>query len=181
MLYSTIAGTALLLLASAASAQSVVPAPTTEDVFTIQTSVPGTFSTPCYEVCIQEPCFACAQPSSPLNRSSTALLMDPGSSTEGFMSIPAGETPLPTSESVVSIITDPLLSTETGVMSIPAGETPLSTGSLEPTPAPSTPSLNPSAVSSAPPQQSTNAAARAVKDDGSSFVVALVGAAFALL
>lgn len=107
-----------------------------------------------------------------------------GSTTEGFMSIPPGETPLPSSESVVSIITDPLLSTETGVMSIPAGETPLSTGSLEPTtPAPSTPSLNPSAVSSlsAPPQQSTNAAGPVAKDDKSPFVVALVGAAFALL
>lgn len=42
------------------------------------------------------------------------------------MGIPPGETPVVPTESVASIITDPLLSTETGVMSIPAGETPIS-------------------------------------------------------
>lgn len=71
---ASILGPALLLLASAVAAQdtpsvatfiSISPVPTTEEVFTIQTSVPSTSTTPCYEVCVQEPCTACAQPIKP--------------------------------------------------------------------------------------------------------------------
>ncbi|KAH7392998.1 hypothetical protein BKA66DRAFT_606922 [Pyrenochaeta sp. MPI-SDFR-AT-0127] len=184
---SSILGPALLLLASAVGAQetpsvvtfiSISPVPTTEEVFTIQTSVPGTLTTPCYEVCVQEPCTAC--PSDPL------------------MSIPPGETPLPSSETVVSIITDPIRPSDSGVMGIPSGETPISTGSMD-IPATAQPSLSvsvsqsqsqsrsltptsrPSLSSSAPPQQSTNAASPATMGDGVPFVVALAGAALALL
>jgi hypothetical protein len=44
---------------------SISPVPTTEGVFTIQTSVPGPpamFTSACYENCIMEPCPPCAQP-----------------------------------------------------------------------------------------------------------------------
>jgi hypothetical protein len=66
---STTVGSALLLLAGNAIAQSesvVTEIPssliqTTEQVFTIQTSVPTGVSSVCYEVCVQEPCYACAQ------------------------------------------------------------------------------------------------------------------------
>ena len=65
---STAIGSTLLLLAGAAVAQSesvVTEVPssliqTTEQVFTIQTSVPTGTTPICYEVCIQEPCYACA-------------------------------------------------------------------------------------------------------------------------
>jgi hypothetical protein len=65
---TTIAST-LFLLASAAAAQqsdSVVTeipsslVQTTEQVYTIQTSDPASTGSVCYEVCIQEPCNACA-------------------------------------------------------------------------------------------------------------------------
>jgi hypothetical protein len=58
-----------LLLLGAAEAQvapsvvtfiSISPVPTTEEVFTIQTSVPVFSSSACYEVCIQAPCPPCA-------------------------------------------------------------------------------------------------------------------------
>jgi hypothetical protein len=62
----------LLLLASAVVAQvqtpsvvtfqSISPVPTSEGVFTIQTSVPGASTTVCYEVCVQAPCPPCAHP-----------------------------------------------------------------------------------------------------------------------
>jgi hypothetical protein len=39
--------------------QSIAPVPTTEGVFTIQTSVPGMPSSICYENCIMEPCAPC--------------------------------------------------------------------------------------------------------------------------
>lgn len=51
---STTVGSTLLLLAAAAAAQ------TTEQVLTIQTSVPTGTSSICYEVCVNEPCYACA-------------------------------------------------------------------------------------------------------------------------
>jgi hypothetical protein len=47
-------GSTLLLLASAVVAQE-----TSEGVLTIQTSTP-TGTAACFEVCIQEPCYACA-------------------------------------------------------------------------------------------------------------------------
>lgn len=66
---STTVGSTLLLLAGAAAAQQTesvvteIPSSlvqTTEQVFTIQTSVPTGVSSVCYEVCVQEPCNACA-------------------------------------------------------------------------------------------------------------------------
>lgn len=194
---SSMLGPAMLLLASAVRAQetpsvvtfiSISPVPTTEEVFTIQTSVPGTLTTPCYEVCVQEPCTACAPPPPASTGLSTGTLTQPGPS-DPLMSIPAGETPLP-SESVASIITDPIRPSDSGVMGIPSGETPISTGSLDipaslsPTSRPSL-SVNstarPSLSSSAPPQQSTNAASPGMMGDAVPFVVALAGAAVALL
>ncbi|KAF1844753.1 uncharacterized protein K460DRAFT_416133 [Cucurbitaria berberidis CBS 394.84] len=192
---------ALLLLASAVAGQdtpsvvtsvSISPVPTTEGPFTIQTSVPGTLTTtPCYEVCIMEPCPVCSTtlPSdslmsippgeTPEPTSVGPILTNPlRSSVTGNLSTPPGVTPEPTS--IASIITDPLLSSATGNLSIPAGETPLSTGSLD-TPAPSRSSQRPNATSSAPPQQTTNAASPAMNGVGVSFVVALAGVAFALL
>ncbi|KAH7412159.1 hypothetical protein DE146DRAFT_751292 [Phaeosphaeria sp. MPI-PUGE-AT-0046c] len=61
---------------------SISPVPTTEAVFTIQTSVPGMSTTPCYEVCIMEPCSPCGVTSA---------------MSEGSMGIPPGETPIPSS------------------------------------------------------------------------------------
>ena len=67
---STTVASTLFLLASAAVAQqsgSVVTeipsslVQTTEQVYTIQTSDPVGTGSVCYEVCIQEPCYACAQ------------------------------------------------------------------------------------------------------------------------
>lgn len=66
---STTVGSTLLLLVGAATAQqsesvvTEIPSSliqTTEQVFTIQTSVPTGASSVCYEVCVQEPCYACA-------------------------------------------------------------------------------------------------------------------------
>lgn len=65
---STTVGSTLLLLASGAIAQSesvVTEIPSsliqsTEEVFTIQTSIPTGVSSVCYEVCVQSPCYACA-------------------------------------------------------------------------------------------------------------------------
>ncbi|EUC38560.1 hypothetical protein COCVIDRAFT_95334 [Bipolaris victoriae FI3] len=117
--------TVLLLLASVAVAQdapttpspSLGPSPTSEGVFTIQTSVPADDPWACYEECFMEPC-----PPSPCSSTPNASLGTP---------IPL---PRPISESIASIITDPSLSTVTGVMTIPAGETPetpISTGASE--------------------------------------------------
>lgn len=53
-MHSSTIGSTLLLLAAGAAAQ------TSEQVLTIQTSVPTGTSSVCYEVCIQEPCYACA-------------------------------------------------------------------------------------------------------------------------
>lgn len=94
------------------------------------------------------------------------------------MSIPPGETPEPSA--VISVITDPLLSSVSGNLSIPTGETPISTGSLD-TPVASSLSLSPSLTSSAPPEQTTNAAPLAMNGGGTPVVLALAGAAFALL
>ena len=67
---STTVASTLFLLASAVAAQqsdSVVTeipsslVQTTEQVYTIQTSDPAGTGSVCYEVCIQEPCNACAQ------------------------------------------------------------------------------------------------------------------------
>jgi hypothetical protein len=65
---STTVGSTLLLLAGVAIGQSesvVTEIPssliqTTEEVFTIQTSIPTGVSSVCYEVCVQSPCYACA-------------------------------------------------------------------------------------------------------------------------
>ncbi|OAL01968.1 hypothetical protein IQ06DRAFT_376188 [Phaeosphaeriaceae sp. SRC1lsM3a] len=61
---------------------SISPVPTTEAVFTIQTSVPGSATSSCYEVCIMEPCPPCGVTSAV---------------SEGSMGIPPGETPIPSS------------------------------------------------------------------------------------
>jgi hypothetical protein len=67
---STTLGSTLFLLASAVAAQqsdSVVTeipsslVQTTEQAYTIQTSDPVGTGSVCYEVCVQEPCYACAQ------------------------------------------------------------------------------------------------------------------------
>ena len=67
---STTVGSTLFLLAGAVLAQQsesvVTEIPSsliqpTEQIFTIQTSVPTGATSVCYEVCIQEPCYACAQ------------------------------------------------------------------------------------------------------------------------
>jgi hypothetical protein len=50
---------------SVVTSQSVGPVPTTEGVFTIQTSVPGLSTSACYEVCFQAPCAPCAHPPRP--------------------------------------------------------------------------------------------------------------------
>ncbi|KAH7089922.1 hypothetical protein FB567DRAFT_314842 [Paraphoma chrysanthemicola] len=168
---------ALLLLASAVKVHgqtpsvvtfiSISPTPTTEEVFTIQTSVPGMSSTPCYEVCVMEPCYPCGQTLS-----------------EGSMGIPPGETPIPSS--LLSIITDPLLST-----------TPLLTTPLPTTPLPTTPaaSSRPSASSSAngtvsvpapsrpgnaPPEQSTGASP-SLQAHGAPFKIALAVSGLSLM
>ncbi|KAH7554860.1 hypothetical protein BM1_07521 [Bipolaris maydis] len=115
------ASTVLLLLASAAAAQdasttspAASPTPTSEGVFTIQTSVPAEDPWACFEECFMEPC-----PPSPCSSTPNASLGTP---------VPL---PRPISESIASIITDPSLSTVTGFMSIPAGETPISTGASQ--------------------------------------------------
>lgn len=51
---SNVGPTLLLLLASTVVAQT-----NTENVYTIQTSTPTGTAT-CFEVCVQEPCYACA-------------------------------------------------------------------------------------------------------------------------
>jgi hypothetical protein len=190
----------LLLLASAAVAQeetpsvvtsiAISPTPTTEEVFTIQTSTPSA-SDPwaCYVDCLMPPC---TTPASCMQRRVSiliAVMLTPIGLTGSLTSVP------PVSDTVVSVITDPSLSTvtgimsippletpvSTGVMSIPAGETPISTGSLD-TPAPSTTTmssssnLTASATSSGPAEQTTNAAASVVKRDGVPLMIVIAGA-----
>ncbi|KAH7073515.1 hypothetical protein BKA63DRAFT_34496 [Paraphoma chrysanthemicola] len=173
---------ALLLLASAVKVHgqtpsvvtfiSISPTPTTEEVFTIQTSVPGLSSTPCYEVCVMEPCYPCGQTLS-----------------EGSMGIPPGETPIPSS--LLSIITDPLLST-TPLPTTPLPTTPLPTSPLLTTPAASS---RPSASSSAngtvsvptpsrsgtsPPEQSTGASP-SLQAHGAPFKIVLAVSGLSLM
>ncbi|KAL7777218.1 hypothetical protein CFE70_007641 [Pyrenophora teres f. teres 0-1] len=167
----------LLLLASAAAAQDTVatspfvsPTPTTEEVFTIQTSAPATTSA-------ADPW---ATMSIPPVSESVVTAIDPSLSTvTGNMSIP----PLKTG-SIVSIITDPSLSTVTGIMSIPPLETPESSGGLMSIPAGETPistdspttASSGSATRSAPAQVTTNAAVFMTKDAGIPCMVAFAGA-----
>ncbi|CAE7195746.1 hypothetical protein P3342_009951 [Pyrenophora teres f. teres] len=184
----------MLLLASAAAAQDTVatspfvsPTPTTEEVFTIQTSAPATTSAAdpwaCYQACFQEPCPSCPSGSTmsiPPVSESVVTAIDPSLSTvTGNMSIP----PLKTG-SIVSIITDPSLSTVTGIMSIPPLETPESSGGLMSIPAGETPistdspttASSGSATRSAPAQVTTNAAVFMTKDAGIPCMVAFAGA-----
>ncbi|KAF2826440.1 hypothetical protein CC86DRAFT_370435 [Ophiobolus disseminans] len=131
---------ALLLLASAAVAQttpsvvtfiSISPTPASEQIFSIQTIIPGVYSTTaCYEACVMEPCPPCGVTSS----------------VSGSMGIPQGETPIPSS--LLSSAPAPASSN----ISASSGSTPSRTltGSGNAT--------VPSATRSAPAQQSTAAA-----------------------
>ncbi|KAH8716935.1 hypothetical protein GQ44DRAFT_394918 [Phaeosphaeriaceae sp. PMI808] len=105
---------ALMLTASAVVAQvsapsvvtfiSISPVPTTEGVFTIQTSVPAFPTTACFEVCIMQPCPPCS-------RQVTS---------EGSMGIPPGETPIASSlisDRPSNPITTPAGSTAAGNLS----------------------------------------------------------------
>lgn len=99
---------------------------------------------------------------------------------EGQMSI------LPISTSNTGILTQPEatsnLASDTGVMSIPAGETPLlPTNTTNSTNSTSTPSA--SSTSSAPPEQSTGAAAlgQTAGEGAPALLAAVLGFAWALL
>ncbi|KAI8943558.1 hypothetical protein NX059_001555 [Plenodomus lindquistii] len=177
----------LLLLASGISAQdvpsvvtsiSISPTPASEELFTIQTSVPsiGTASYDCD--CIQEPCPPCP--------TGDVWSIPPGEtpiSTDAVWSLPPGETPISTGEVPSTIFTNPLRSSESAINFIPPGETPISTGSLD-LPATATLSVTSSssatASGSALPEQTTNAAVSS-NGDGAVFLVGLLGAAVALL
>lgn len=179
-----------VLAASAVYAQSVTPAPgaTTEDVFTIQTSVPSMSSGSCYEVCIMEPCPPCGQPTTP-PASSVRLTSQGGASSivDGSMGIPPGETPIrtpigpiipslpppgatpiPSSRSInpsltsQSILTNPIRTTQP-IVTVPGNGTASATRSS----------------GSAPAQQST-AAATPMTIEGSQFVVALAASGIAV-
>lgn len=202
---------ALLLWAGAVHAQGTTSAalPTTEEVFTIQTSIPSRSASACYEVCIQEPCPPCASPATSPTTSPTPsnVLTSQGglSSVPGSMGIPSGETPLgpnPTStvifphppgatpisshpipSSVISqsSFTNPLLSTPPGP--VPTNASTSAAGSPS-----GGSSANPSRSSgSAPAQQSTGAASPITVSGQPIMVVlaasymAMFGAAYRLL
>lgn len=178
-----------VLAAGAVYAQSVTPAPgaTTEDVFTIQTSVPSMSNSPCYEVCIMEPCPPCGQPTTP-PASSTRLTSQGGASTivDGSMGIPPGETPLspiipsipppgatpiPVSSRSInpslisqSIFTNPIRTTQP-IVTVPGNATASATASRS--------------SGSAPAQQST-AAATPMTIEGSQFAMALAASGMAV-
>jgi hypothetical protein len=113
------------------------------------------------------------------------------SSVTGYMSIPAGETPIstgemsipaeetPTGEMSIPAGETPISTGEmpTGEMSIPAGETPISTGDMD-VPVASNATVSPtlSATSSAPLEVSENVAAPTMKADAMQFVAAVAGA-----
>ncbi|CBX96922.1 predicted protein [Plenodomus lingam JN3] len=170
---------ALLLLATAVSAQQSPPSVVTSMNATATPAIPpmeppsDLWTNDCD--CIQEPCLACAQ----------GLPCAPGSTSDGdVMSIPQGETPISTGEMEPTVIyTNPLRSSESAVSFLPPGETPLSTGSLD---IPATATLNMTAVPSPTlsgsglPEQTTNAAV-ARKGDGAVFFLGLLGAVGALL
>ncbi|KAH6642666.1 hypothetical protein C7974DRAFT_385919 [Boeremia exigua] len=185
---STTICSTLLLLAGAAAAQSEsvvseIPSTliqTTEQVFTIQTSVPTGASSVCYEVCIQEPCNACsAAPTNDPGMSLPAVSL-PVPSNVSFedvtMTLPVeslpsvGSEPAPTA-SVTGTILPPISQMTDPPMSIPQGETP------EPTSAPTTSSGSGNATASvsrtAPAEQSTAAAPPSVKRDSTPFLLAL--------
>ncbi|KAJ8115802.1 hypothetical protein OPT61_g2619 [Boeremia exigua] len=191
---STTVSSALLLLVSAAAAQqseSVVTeipsslVQTTEQVFTIQTSVPAGTTSVCYEVCIQEPCYACsATPSEdPAMSLPVVSLPEPSSISDGdvTMTLPVESLPSvgsePTSPASLTgtIYTNPLRpsisQTTDPIMSIPQGETPESTGA--PATSPSSGSASASASRSAPAEQTTAAAPPSLKGDSTPFLFAL--------
>ncbi|KAH9867537.1 hypothetical protein IAQ61_008131 [Plenodomus lingam] len=161
---------ALLLLATAVSAQQSPPSVVTSMNATATPAIPpmeppsDLWTNDCD--CIQEPCLACS------------------TSDGDVMSIPQGETPISTGEMEPTVIyTNPLRSSESAVSFLPPGETPLSTGSLD---IPATATLNMTAVPSPTlsgsglPEQTTNAAV-ARKGDGAVFFLGLLGAVGALL
>ncbi|OSS47817.1 hypothetical protein B5807_06330 [Epicoccum nigrum] len=178
---STTLGSTLFLLASAVAAQqsdSVVTeipsslVQTTEQAYTIQTSDPVGTGSVCYEVCVQEPCYACSATPVPLP---TPITVSDGDVTMTFpveSLPPVGSDPV-TTPSHSGILTHPLLppisQTTDPLMSIPQGETPQATG---PT-ASSSGSGSASASRSAPAEQSTAAAPSSLKGEGTPFVFAL--------
>ncbi|KAF2633420.1 hypothetical protein BU25DRAFT_444174 [Macroventuria anomochaeta] len=191
---STTVSSTLLLLAGAVVAQqsesvvTEIPSSliqTTEQIFTIQTSVPTGTTSICYEVCIQEPCYACsASPSDdPAMSLPVETLPVPSSISDGDISMtlpieslpPAGSNPTPTPSVTGSILTHTLLppipQTTDPLMSIPQGETPESTGTLASSSASG--SASASASRSAPAEQSTAAAPPSLKGDNTSFMLAL--------
>ncbi|UPX18386.1 uncharacterized protein EKO05_0008688 [Ascochyta rabiei] len=188
---STTVGSTLLLLAGAVAAQQsesiVTDIPssliqTTEQVFTIQTSVPTGTTSACYAVCIKEPCYACS--TTPSGDPTVSLPVEslpiPSSISDGDVTLtlpveslpPVGSEPTP---SITGILTNPHLptisQTTDPLMSIPQGETPESTGA----PATSSASGNAtaSASRSAPAEQSTAAAPPSLKGENTPFMLAL--------
>ncbi|KAF2033486.1 hypothetical protein EK21DRAFT_58717 [Setomelanomma holmii] len=154
---------ALLFLASAVMVQgqtatpsvvtfiSITPTPTNEGIFSIQTIVPGMSSSPCYEVCIMEPC---------------------GSTlSEGSIGIPLGETPIVTL--LPSTITNPLLSTSILPSGSAASASSSASGSISTGPQVSRPG-------SQPPQQSTGAAP-SMHGDGAPLKLALAVSGLSLM
>ncbi|KAF9701314.1 hypothetical protein EKO04_000291 [Ascochyta lentis] len=188
---STTIGSTLLLLAGAVAAQqsesivTEIPSSliqTTEQVFTIQTSVPTGASSVCYAVCVKEPCYACSTTPSdgPTMSVPPVSLPVPISVSDGDVTMtlpveslpPVGSEPTP---SVTSVVTPPLPSTISQttdpLMSIPQGETPESTGVISTSSASG--NATASASRSAPAEQTTAAAPPSLKGDTTSFMLAL--------
>ncbi|KAF3034795.1 hypothetical protein E8E12_004201 [Didymella heteroderae] len=181
---STTVGSTLLLLAGSAIAQSesvVTEIPssliqTTEQIFTIQTSIPTGLSSVCYEVCVQSPCYACSATdpamSLPVESLPAASSIPPVSMPVPVeTSIPTVHMPIPITTSVPPVSMPVPISDVSGSMSIPQGETPESTG------VPSTTSgsgnASASASRSAPAEQTTAAAPPSLKGDSTPFMFAL--------
>ncbi|KAJ4402503.1 hypothetical protein N0V91_007217 [Didymella pomorum] len=164
---STTVGSTLLLLAGVAIGQSesvVTEIPssliqTTEEVFTIQTSIPTGSAT--------DPAMSLPVESLPGASSIPPVSMPVPIET----SLPTVHMPIPITSSIPPVSMPVPISDVSGSMSIPQGETPESTG------APSTTagsgSASASASRSAPAEQTTAAAPPSLKGDSTPFLFAL--------
>ncbi|KAJ4985941.1 hypothetical protein SVAN01_08523 [Stagonosporopsis vannaccii] len=174
---STAVGSTLLLLAGATAAQ------TTEDVFTIQTSIPAG-SSPSDAVPLPVPSdvsFSSVPPVSlpspiDVSLSSVPPVSLPSPSDVSFedvtMTLPVESLPSVGSEPApTATITNPNSQTTDPAMSIPQGETPESTGAIETSSGSSNASS--SASGSAPAEQTTAAAPPSLKGDSTQFMLAL--------